>query len=285
MLPPPQPSPPRGRRWFRVAVWLAWAGAALAGYALYTGQLTLPPRYDAWYPWIALDPMAEPNPVTPYKLARARSDPARCQAALALTSLQYDPVPDRQTGEGCGFDNAVRLRAAPVRFGPPLPLSCPMALSFAMWERHALQPAAEAHFGERVVALDSLGSYACRNVNRGEGAARGKAATFSGARSRHATADALDIAGFTLAGGRHITVLRQWKQPAAPRSKPPSAQPASSAAASTPAAGPALTADARWLQDAHDGACRYFEGVLGPDYNAVHRDHFHLETGGYGMCR
>jgi len=25
--------------------------------------------------------------------------------------------------------------------------------------------------------------------------------------------------------------------------------------------------------------------VLGPEYNAVHRDHLHLETGGYSMCR
>ena len=39
------------------------------------------------------------------------------------------------------------------------------------------------------------------------------------------------------------------------------------------------------LRDAPRGACRFFDGVLGPDYNAVHRDHFHLETGGYTMCR
>ncbi|MDB5732541.1 MAG: Extensin family protein, partial [Variovorax sp.] len=41
---------------------------------------------------------------------------------------------------------------------------------------------------------------------------------------------------------------------------------------------------AQWLGEAHRGACRFFEGVLGPDYNAVHRDHFHLETGGHRMC-
>ncbi len=39
------------------------------------------------------------------------------------------------------------------------------------------------------------------------------------------------------------------------------------------------------LRDARRGACRFFDGVLGPDYNAAHRDHFHLETGGFGMCR
>jgi hypothetical protein len=39
------------------------------------------------------------------------------------------------------------------------------------------------------------------------------------------------------------------------------------------------------LRDVHRGACRFFNGVLGPDYNAAHSDHFHLETGGYDMCR
>ena len=47
----------------------------------------------------------------------------------------------------------------------------------------------------------------------------------------------------------------------------------------------APNAEAQMLVDAHRGACRFFSGVLGPDYNAVHRNHFHLETGGYSMCR
>ncbi len=76
--------------------------------------------------------------------------------------MQYDILPDRSTGDGCGFQNAVRLRTAPVRMGAPFPLSCPMALSFFMWERHALQPAAQKHMGQRVAGMDHLGSYACR---------------------------------------------------------------------------------------------------------------------------
>ena len=46
--------------------------------------------------------------------------------------MQYDPVPDRMIGAGCSFRNTVRLRTADVRFGAPLSLSCPMALSFHM---------------------------------------------------------------------------------------------------------------------------------------------------------
>jgi hypothetical protein len=240
----------RSGRWLALAV----VSVILAlVYAVHLGLISVPQRFN---PWAPLDVMAEPNFLTAYQLARARSEPARCLHALAQTGMQYDVLPDRTTGPGCGFDNAVRLRAAGIRFGAPLSLSCPMALTFFMWERHALQPSAVVAFGQRVVAIDHLGSYACRNVNRGEGA------VVEGARSRHATADALDISAFVLADGRRISVT-QW--PAADIGRDTSAS--------------------QWLRAAHTGACRFFDGVLGPDYNAAHRDHFHFETGGYGMCR
>ena len=233
---------------------------AAVAYALYSGALVLPERFN---PWAPLEVAAPPNFLTDYKLSRARSDPARCIKALAQTPWVYDLLPDRVTGSGCGFENAVRLREAGVRIGPALSLSCPMALSFFMWQQHALQPAAQRHVGQRVVAIDHLGSYACRNVNRGEGVAPEKNMS-PGSRSRHATANALDIAGLTLANGQRITVLKDWQR--AEATAPPDPQ-------------------AQLLAEAHQGACRFFNGVLGPDYNAVHRDHFHLETGGYRMCR
>ncbi|APW39804.1 extensin [Rhodoferax koreense] len=235
---------------------LILAAATALGHALYTGALVVPERFN---PWAPLNVMAEPNFLTGYKLSRSRADPERCLAALARTGMAYEPVPDRSTGVGCGFTHAVRLRDAGLRIGAPLTLSCPMALSFFMWEKHALQPAAQRHFGQRITGLQHFGSYACRNINTGEGSAPG-AGDRPRSRSRHATADALDIAGFTLQNGRRITVLQDWKD-----------------------AG--TDAEARMLGEAHDGACRFFTGVLGPAYNAVHRDHFHLETGGYSMCR
>ena len=136
-----------------------------------------------------------------------------------------------------------------------------MALSFFMWERHVLQPAAQLHFSQRVAAVEHVGSYACRNINRGESTAT---ATRAGSRSLHATADAMDITALTLANGKRITVLQQWP---------------SSSAGRTP------SKETQLLKDIHDGACRFFGAVLGPDYNAVHRDHFHFETGGNSVCR
>ncbi|WP_395059765.1 extensin family protein [Polaromonas sp.] len=294
MLPSPRPhatanAQPRTRcpRWGRWLVAVLWGLLVAAGYSVYSGILTLPERFN---PWARLDVAATPNVLTPFKLSRAKSEPAPCLAALAQTGMRYSVLPDRVTGPGCGFENAVLLREAGVRLGPPVSLSCPMALSFAMWERHALQPAAQLHTGQRVTAITHLGSYACRNVNGGEPIAPPRSSTSCdslppqgavlarggpsrctpalnappGNRSRHATADALDIAGFTLANGKTIAVLRQWQADDA-----------------VPVTGP----DALFLKEAHRGACRYFKGVLGPDYNAAHSDHFHLETGGYNMCR
>ena len=221
----------------------------------------LPERFN---PWAPLNVTAPLDLFTNYKLSRARSDPALCLNALAKTNMQYDVLPDRATDLGCGFNNAVRLRSAKVRFGAPLPVSCPIALSLFMWERHTLQSAAQQHFGQRVAAIEHLGSYACRNINRGEPVRSGEASS-NESRSRHATANALDIAAFTLENGKRITVLNQWKRTGASEADG--------------------TAEARMLFDVHQGACRFFTGVLGPDYNAAHRDHFHLETGGYSMCR
>ena len=206
----PQPSsqsptsPPAGR--LRKTHWMALllcSAMAAAGYGFYSGWLVIPERFNPWSP---LDVMAPPDWLTGYKLARARSKPALCLNALVQSGMRYDRLPDRVTGPGCGFENAVRLREAGVRLGAPLALSCPMALSFFMWEKHALQPAALRHFGQPVVALEHLGSYACRNINRGEGTGTNTSAL----RSRHATADALDIAGFTLSNGKRITVAKNW---------------------------------------------------------------------------
>ncbi|VWX63525.1 Extensin [Burkholderiales bacterium 8X] len=242
------------RRWFLRTAFLAVVLAAAAcGWAIREGRLQVPDRYN---PWAPLDVSAEPNWLTAFKLDRARREAPLCQAALADSGLSYEPVPDRVTGEGCGFENAVRLRkGSSIALGSPAVLSCRMALSFAMWERHALQPAAWERLGTPIASIEHLGSYACRNVNTGEGATQGSR---TGRRSMHSTADAFDIAGFSPQRGSRITVRRDWQ-------------------GSDP--------QAMFLHDVHQGACRYFKGVLGPDYNAVHADHLHLEVGGWSSCR
>jgi hypothetical protein len=240
------------RPFSRHSLFLAFlvALAALLAAALRFGVLEIPDRFN---PWAPLDLAAEPNLLTGLKLRRARSDPARCFAALEPSGLQYEHVADRSTGPGCGLTDALRLRGGrSVSLSSPTLLSCRAALSFAMWERHTLQPAASQRLGSPIAAVEHLGSYACRNINTGEGSTR------DGRRSRHATADAIDIAGFVREDRRRIAVRRDWG---------------------------GNDAEALFLRDAQAGACRFFDGVLGPDYNALHADHFHLEVGGWGFCR
>lgn len=203
---------------------------------------------DHLNPWAPLTYEAAPDWLTRFKAARFQSEPAACQAFMASTPWRFEALPDRETGPGCGLRNAIAVRQTSVAVGSSFTLSCPAAASLALWERHVLQPAAQATLGADVRRLEHLGSYACRNVYGRE----------SGSRSQHASADALDIAGFVLTDGRRISVLRQWGGDA----------PAS-----------------MFLREVHQGACRFFDGVLGPEYNQAHADHFHFDSGRHRICR
>ena len=229
-------------RWLlAVVVGIALAAAA----SLYAGWLRVP---DRWNPFVALVIDEEPGSLTRYKLARLDDDPALCRSVLAASQLRLESVPDRVGGPGCELRDAVRIDALSAAVAQPFVLTCRTAAALALWDRHVLQAQARAHFGRPVTRIEHYGSYACRNVYGRE----------NGPRSRHATADAVDIAGFTIAGGRRVRVLADWN---------------------------GHDAEAAFLRDVHRGACRFFDAVLGPDYNAAHRDHLHFDRGSYRSCR
>ena len=209
----------------------------------------LPARWD---PRLPLDIHARPNFLTRHRLARLDADPAECRAVLAAGGYGHAPLEDTSPAPGCGLRDAVRVARGTFAVGPPFALSCRAAVSLALWERHAVMPAAERHLPRPVARLDHYGSYACRDI------------AGLGRRSRHAVAEALDVAGFTLDDGRRVAVQRDWG-----RTRPDG----------TP------TPEAAFLREARDGACRWFDVVLGPDYNAAHRDHLHLDRGGGRICR
>lgn len=203
---------------------------------------------DRLHPGKPFNLAERPGWLTRHKLARIEHDPSACRAVLQEAGWDVRALPDRETGPGCGLRDAVLIRRTGTRVNTPFSLSCRAALSVALWERHVVQPAAHELFRQPVVGLHHLGSYACRNLYGREGAAR----------SRHATADALDVAGFTLADGTRISVSGGWQAPGAPSA---------------------------FLKRVHGGACRVFDGALGPAYNEAHADHLHLERGGYRVCR
>lgn len=194
-----------------------------------------------------LDPREEPGILTPLQLTLANLTTERCMAALERGSADFTPAPRPLEG-GCGYPDGVSIAGSTASYGARLVMGCRAALAREMWERHVVQPAAREHLGSGVRSIAQFGTFACRNVNHSAG----------GRLSEHATAQAIDIAGFTTATGRRVSVLGDWD------------------------GGPEERA---FLRAVRDGACDYFGTVLSPDYNDAHRDHFHFGTRGTFFCR
>ena len=231
------------------------AVAAWFGWREYQRLVREEPERFPWTPLSLSDPI---GPFTGRKLAALGSDPARCEALLDAAGSNDRVVAPRRPAEAqCGYANAVELRPAgkrALRYTPAgVVTACPVAAALVLWERDVVQPAASRLLGERVASVDHFGSYSCRRLyGRGEGAF-----------SEHATANAFDIAGFRLASGRRISVLRDWRD---------------------------KDEDAAFLHAVRDGACDLFATVLSPDYNAAHANHLHLDQAlrgstGWRACR
>lgn len=168
-----------------------------------------------------------------------------CLAQLGSTRARFTPLPDQYYGAGCATLNTVRLASLQGE-GSALamtnlgPVSCPLANTFAAWARFGIDRAAQQILGSGLVRIETMGSYSCRNVGR------------SGRRSAHATANAIDVSAFVLADGRRIAVLSHWSEGTAE--------------------------ERRFLRAIHESACKRFNTVLGPDYDADHRNHIHVEV-------
>ncbi|HEX8625855.1 MAG TPA: extensin family protein [Allosphingosinicella sp.] len=207
-------------------------------------------------PWTELDLARPVGAFTGRKLAALGGEAEKCRILLRRAGIRFVALPPRR-GEQCGYGDAVRFSrggAIDLAYRPAdLGTSCPVAAGLALWEWHVVQPAALRHFGTKVAAVEHFGSYSCRRIyGRSEGAW-----------SEHASANAVDIAAFRLADGRRISLVGDWNDEGA---------------------------KGRFLRDVRDGACRLFATTLSPDYNAAHRDHFHLDQAergamGWRGCR
>jgi hypothetical protein len=234
------------RRTRRIVIWLALlALLAVGGLLLYAYAREHPEHL----PWTELDLGRPIGLFTGRKLAALGEDAPRCRALLERAGIAFTALPPRRDGPQCGYSDAVRFGAGGSRLivwrPEDLGTSCPVAAALAVWEWRAVQPAAQRHFGTGVAAVDHFGSYSCRRLyGRDEGAW-----------SEHASANAIDVAGFVLADGRRVRVIADWTGD---------------------------DAEARFLREVRDGACRLFATVLSPDYNEAHRDHLHLDQASRG---
>ncbi|WP_067738995.1 extensin family protein [Novosphingobium naphthalenivorans] len=176
----------------------------------------------------------------------------QCLSELGAQHASFTPLPDRYFGTGCSTVETVQLSSlqsdtASLGLTNLGPVTCNVATTFAAWARYGVDRAAEQILGSRLARIETFGSYNCRNV------------AGTGRRSGHATANAIDVSAFVLADGRRISVLDDWN-------------------GGTPA-------ERRFLRIVHASACKRFGTTLGPDYNAAHANHFHVEADRADFCR
>jgi len=229
-------------RWLRRIIWLTLMLAA--GWIAYA--FIGPAPQDL--PWTPLKLDQPIGLFTGRKLTGLTQDRAKCLDLLRATGLRIAPAPPFGDAQ-CRVDDGVRvapsqemLALAPARITP----SCPVIAALAVWKWQVVQPAAQRIFGASVAKIEHYGSHSCRRLyGRSEGVW-----------SEHATADAIDISGFTLSNGRRISVQSDWS---------------------------AGGREAIFLKAVRDGACGLFATVLSPDYNEQHRDHLHFDQAERGM--
>jgi hypothetical protein len=130
--------------------------------------------------------------------------------------------------------------AMPAALTPPATLACPLVSALERWVNEGVQPAALRWFGSPVAEIKQISAYSCREMV-GAGSSH---------ISEHAFGNALDVAAFTLADGRKITVQDGWH---------------------------GSPEEQGFLHDVQLYACETFTTVLSPGYNAAHYNHIHVD--------
>lgn len=187
-----------------------------------------------------------------WRIQGLKYDKAACRAVLSHKNIQKSFVKDSPIRNGCGWENAVRLKSIAGANFANAKVGCPMAAGLALWMNKVVQPAAKRLLGSKVSKITHYGTYSCRNI---KGSLISK---YLNMRSEHATANAIDIGGFRLANGQTVSVLGHWKKD---------------------------NAKSKFLKEIHYGACSYFRVVLGPEANRLHADHFHFDRGLLLRCK
>lgn len=227
---------------------MRFGSVLLAAAITLLGACSIPPgRGDAG------QQVRQPSPGQPPPIA---SSPGarQCLAQLSAGGAAYTPLPDRYIDRGCTNLNTVQLTALSGDDGMLAisnlgPVTCDVTQAFAAWARFGVDRAARQILGSPLRSIETFGSYSCRNV------------AGSGRRSAHATAEAIDVSAFVLQDGRRIVLRQAWNG--------------------------GTSAERQFLRTVQQSACRRFATVLGPEYNAAHADHFHLEgvINGRSFCR
>jgi len=171
---------------------------------------------------------------------------ARRQVTLSETIVSAPEI----DGPGiCGMTRPLKVSAldsGAIAVDKTLTIDCPMIPALEAWLNAIVEPDAQARFGQRVATVNVFGAYSCRGIDNIPGARL----------SEHAFGNAVDVAGFTLADGREVDFVHDWKK--------------------------TDTQEAAFVHEVHAGACQYFTTVLGPGADVFHYNHIHLDLANHG---
>lgn len=171
--------------------------------------------------------------------AKMPAEEVACRERLKTLGVEFEEHKAESNPEiGCSIPYPLVLKSLgkSVAIGSGTELNCKMAEATARFAANVIEPAAKAEFGADLRSIGQASAFVCRPRN--------------GTRklSEHAFGNALDIASFTLSGGRKIEV-----GPVPPEK------------------------DAKFLDAVRKAACGPFKTVLGPGADADHSLHFHLD--------
>lgn len=175
-----------------------------------------------------------------------------CRQQLKRLGVQYRDLAPIDDGGACRIAHPVELSglSGGIRMQPAATLTCQMALAFASWTKNELAPSARMRYLSGIETIRQGSSYSCRRISG------------TSVASEHAKGNALDIMSISLNNGREIDVRR-----------------------------PGFFAFRQkgLLNKVRAEGCDYFTTVLGPGYDADHKDHFHFDIkdrrNGYRACR
>lgn len=168
---------------------------------------------------------------------------AECSRLLRNQPLDYETLQPIKDG-ACGAPAPLKLKGyagePKLEIRPAATLTCKMALALHRWLQTIVQPRAKELLHANVIRLGNVSSYHCRHRYNDP----------SQPMSHHAFANAIDVGEFVTAKGERISVLEHW---------------------------PGSDERAAFLKDIHKGACGIFGTVIGPERDAAHKNHFHLD--------
>jgi hypothetical protein len=231
--PPPPPSPYRDTT-MRQPGYGASPNAPISltapGVAREEDDIDLPPE---GLPGSAPPPIRSPYPQAYPPRERYSTPMPNAGANLPRLGPAQGTVPGTVQGNSVAAFGPVAMR-------PAATLACPIVSVLDRWLADSVQPAAMRWFGARVVEIKQISAYSCRGMNGNSHAHI----------SEHAFGNALDIAAFTLADGRRVTVKDGWR---------------------------GMPEEQGFLRDVQAAACQQFNTVLAPGSNVYHYDHIHVD--------